>query len=187
MPWLPFINMSRSRNKAPKASSPGAPPTPAVPLSLSGRPCNDPLTLVVERLKPSYRLFADAVLRGESGTTAAEKAGFASATARCQAVRLFRRPDIRQYIHLMQQEAGRAARVSLSTLIDRLHALACDPTIPPKRQDQAMAQLVKLFTLTGTVGLQRQEPVGQPQGLSDDLVGKLEAQLLGVRQQGPEA
>lgn len=172
--------MSRRTKKAPKTTGPGAAPAPAAPLSLSGRPCNDPLTLVVERLKPAHRKFADAVLRGEAGTQAALQAGFAPAYARCQAVRLFRRPDVRQYIHLMQQEAGRAARVSLSTLIDRLHALACDPTIQPKRQDAAMAQLVKIFTLTGTPGPQRQEPV-QGQGLTGEIVTSIETTLLGIR------
>jgi hypothetical protein len=137
---------------------------------------------VVERMRPSHRIFADAILRGERGTAAAELAGFSPAFSKSQAVRLLRREDVRRYIHLHQEEAGRASRVSLATLIDRLFRLTCDPTVAPKRQDLAMAQLVRIFTVAaGSPGPHRHEPTGaQSGGLTEEVVGTIEAQILGV-------
>jgi hypothetical protein len=83
----------------------------------------------------------------------------------------------------MQQEAWRASRVSLATLIDRLNAISCDPSVPAKRQDAALAQLAKILTLTGTPGPQRQGP--QAQGLTGEVVETIETQLLGIRPEPP--
>lgn len=173
--------MSRKAKKAAQAT-PAAPAKPPAPTGLSGRPCDDPLTLVVERMRPSHRIFADAILRGERGTAAAELAGFSPAFSKSQAVRLLRRPDVRRYIHLHQEEAGRASRVSLATLVDRLFSLTCDPTVNPKRQDLAMAQLVRIFTAAaGPPGPHRPgTPTATAAGLTEEVVGTIEAQILGV-------
>lgn len=49
-----------------------------------------------------------------------------------------------------------------------------------------MNHLVRIFTATGNQAIDKPALVNNP-GLSDDLVSTLEAQLLGIRQPGPDA
>jgi len=153
--------------------------TPAAPGTLkNGKPCDDELTLLVDAMNPKRRAFADAVLRGETGAQAAIQAGFSVAAAKQRAYELMRRDDVRRYIRLHQSEASRSTRVTLSTLIDRLWLMTCDPTVGNARRDQSLQQLVRIFLAAA------ERPVVaksiEDSGLSEEVVQSIEEKFLGV-------
>lgn len=177
--------MSRKakRGRAKQAApAPVAAPIPQTQTSASGRPCEDELTLICERLKPAHRQFADAYLRGVMGTKAADLAGYKD---RGTGFRLLRNPDVRRYIVLMQREMAVASRVSLNTLVDHLWRIVADPTATQKRRDQAVLQLTRIFTATGNIrsSLEAGPAPATTDGLSDPLIGSIEERILGVRRQ----
>lgn len=181
--------IKKKRNKCANAATSavqGSTPASAAPvgISASGRPCDDELTLLAEQMKPAHLKFCELYVSGVMGTQATLGAGFKD---RKTGWALLRRPDVRRYIELMQREISVASRVSLNTLVDRLWRMATDPTIAQKRQDSAMLQLVRIFTAGNLISKPPGEAPKDGAGLTDDLITKLEAQLLGIRQPGPEA
>ena len=181
--------IKKKRNKSAPAASlgrQGGSPVSAPPVgtSASGRPCDDELTLLAEKMKPAHLKFCELYVSGVMGTQATLGAGFKD---RKTGWALLRRADVRRYIELMQREVSVASRVSLNTLVDRLWRMATDPTIAQKRQDAAMLQLVRIFTAGNLSSKPTVDAPKDGAGLSDDLVSKLEAQLLGIRQPGPDA
>lgn len=144
----------------------------------NGRLCDDELTLLADALSPKRRAFCDAILQGETGASAAIKAGYAAAAAKQTAFSLLRRDDVRGYIRGHQAEASRSTRVTLSTLIDRLWGMTCDPSVTPTRRDQAMQQLVRIF-----LAAQERQAVAAAvatAGLSEEMAAELEEKFLGV-------
>lgn len=177
---------ARNKKHQAKQTRPGpAPsaPAPAPKVSLSGRPCDDELTLIAERLNPRQRKFCDAYLSGMMGSHSAEAAGYRD---RGTAVKLLRNSDVRAYIRLMQREMAVASRVSLNTLIDRLWLQSCDPTVTQKRQDQAIAALVRIFTAAKQVPQVAVEARGNETGLDGSTVESIEEKILGVRKPSGE-
>ena len=150
------------------------------------RQCDDELTVIASKLRPKHRKFADLILQGHTGSQAVEAAGFRAADLRSAATRILRREDVRRYIRLTQQEVFVANRVTLDALLAHLWTTARDPQAAPKVKAAALAHLVRIFT-AGNQSAVKPTSTGAASGLSDDLVGQIEAQLLGIRQPGPEA
>lgn len=151
------------------------------------RQCDDELTVIASKLRPKHRLFADLILEGRTGSEAVEAAGFRAADLRSAATRILRREDVRRYIRLTQKEVAVAHRVTLDALVTHLWTTARDPQVAPKVKAAALTHLVRIFTAGNLIPKPTGEVPKDGAGLSDDLITTLEAQLLGIRQPGPEA
>lgn len=171
----------KRNNRGNQTSSPSPAPNPPHQVSASGRPCDDELTLLTERMRPQHLRFARLYAQGMPGTQATLEAGFKD---RKTGWTLLRRPDVRRYIELMTREAEVAARVSLATLIEHLWRIVADPTVKPRQKDQAILQLARIFT-AGAVSAKPPPAIAgrgkEPAGLDDAMVGSIEGKLLGIR------
>jgi hypothetical protein len=156
----------------------------------AARSCEDELAVLTHSMKPQHRKFAEAILRGEDGATAAKSAGCPGTALRQAAYRLIRREDVLRYIRLSQVEAAADSRVTLGALKVKLWLTINDPNADDKARDKATGHLVKILTagqgITATATLPTQTKPGDAAeldadaGLSEDLAAKFE-RTLGVR------
>ena len=176
----------KKRNSAGNAPPSSVAPNPPYPVSASGRPSDDELTLLAEKMQPKHLRFARLYAQGMPGTQATLEAGFKD---RKSGWSLLRRPDVRRYIELMTREASVAARVSLETLIEYLWRQVADPTVTQRQKDQAILQISRILTCGGTTA--KPPPAiatrgRDSAGLDDSLVGSIESKILGVSRQPVE-
>lgn len=188
--------LKRSTPTPVSAPAPSLPGAQNAPQSTTGenliyvrppaRQCDDELTVLASSLRPQHRLFADLILEGRTGSQAVEGAGFRAGDLRSAATRILRREDVRRYIRLTQREVAVAHRVTLDALVTHLWVQARDPQTPQKEKSAALTHLVRIFTAATGNQPATTTATAPVTGLSDDIVGQLEAQLLGIRT-GPTA
>ena len=176
----------KKRNTGGSPHPPSPPPVAQYPISAKGRPCDDELTLLTEKMRPNHLRFARLYAQGMSGVQATLEAGFKD---RKSGWSLLRRPDVGRYIELITREASVAARVSLSTVLEYLLRQVADPTVTQRQKDQAILQISRILTCGGTTA--KPPPAiatrgRDSAGLDDSLVGSIESKILGVSRQPVE-
>lgn len=169
------------------AEKPKAKPGSLTYAAPAARSCVDELTVLAHGMKPQHRKFAEAILRGEDGVSAAKSAGCPGTALSQAAYRLIRREDVLRYIRLSQVEAAASSRVTLDAIKVNLWLTINDPNADDKARDKAMGHLVKIMTagqgITATATLTTQtKPADAEGGLTDEVVARFEAKLLGIRQ-----